>query len=66
VEEFSDAVAKLQEAGVTSWQKNRRPGDSFYFLDPDGHKLEIHSSDLNARMKSLRRQLPKELVLFAE
>jgi catechol 2,3-dioxygenase-like lactoylglutathione lyase family enzyme len=63
-EEFSDAVIRLQEAGVTSWQKNRSHGDSFYFLDPDGHKLEIHTSDLNARMESLRREPPKELVFF--
>jgi glutathione S-transferase fosA5 len=64
-EEFRDVVTKLQEAGVTSWQKNRSPGDSFYFLDPDGHKLEIHSSDLDSRLESLRREPPRELVLFA-
>jgi len=65
-EEFGDAVARLRDAGVTPWQKNRSPGDSFYFLDPDGHKLEIHSSDLEARLESLRREPPRELVLFAE
>jgi glutathione S-transferase fosA5 len=64
--EFGDAVTKLQEAGVPSWQKNRSSGDSFYFLDPNGHKLEIHSSDLEARLETLRREPPRELVLFVE
>jgi glutathione S-transferase fosA5 len=65
-DEFNDAVAELQETGVTSWQNNRSPGNSFYFLDRDGPELEIHSSDRNAWMKSLRREPPRELVLFAE
>ena len=29
------------EAGVEVFKDNTSPGDSFYFLDPDGHKLEI-------------------------
>jgi hypothetical protein len=60
-EEFGGAVIKLREAGVTSLQYNQSPGDSFYFLDPDGHKLEIHSSDLGARMESLDVNLRESL-----
>ena len=32
---------KLEQAGVTVWKQNKSEGASFYFLDPDGHKLEL-------------------------
>lgn len=56
--------ARLTEAGAQQWQENHSEGDSFYFLDPDGHKLEIHVTDLASRMEALRRTPPRELVLF--
>jgi len=51
-------------APVAFWQRNHSEGDSLYFLDPDGHKLEIHASDLNARIRSLRSVPPEGLVVF--
>lgn len=42
---------RLRSAGVQSWQETDRP-DSFYFLDPDGHKLELHAGDLQTRLKA--------------
>jgi catechol 2,3-dioxygenase-like lactoylglutathione lyase family enzyme len=63
----SDYVALcscLMNAGVQQWQQNHSEGDSFYFLDPDGHKLEIHVTDLASRIEALRQTPPRELVLF--
>ena len=43
------AKERLIQAGVSRWQEAERD-DSFYFLDPDGHKLELHSGDLRGRL----------------
>jgi predicted lactoylglutathione lyase len=64
--DFDATVAKMQAAGVQSWQENRSPGNSFYFLDPDGHKLELHVANLKDRLQALAANPPKELVLFAD
>ncbi len=40
--EFDHMVERITGADVPTFKKNTSPGESFYFLDPDGHKLEIH------------------------
>jgi catechol 2,3-dioxygenase-like lactoylglutathione lyase family enzyme len=63
--DFSPLRDRLLHAGVFQWQQNHSEGDSFYFLDPDGHKLEIHVTSLPDRINSLRQRPPKDLVLFS-
>lgn len=47
---FAECVMKLESYGSTCWKKNISEGASYYFLDPDGHKLEIHCGDLESRL----------------
>ena len=47
---FNDLSIRLKEANVTIWKENKSEGDSFYFLDPSGHKLEIHVGNWETRL----------------
>jgi catechol 2,3-dioxygenase-like lactoylglutathione lyase family enzyme len=64
-EDFQAAIDTLTAYGVSSWQANHSYGLSFYFLDPDGHKLELHAASLDDRLEHLRSRPPDDLVLFS-
>ena len=49
--DFKQIEKKLREAGVSCFKENKSPGASFYFLDPDGHKLEIHVGQVQDRLE---------------
>lgn len=51
---FAALVVRLRDAKVQEWRDNRSEGASFYFLDPDGHKLEAHVGDLASRLQACR------------
>lgn len=46
----------LLAQGCRSWKENRSEGASFYFLDLDGHKLELHAGDLASRLAACREK----------
>ncbi len=52
--DFEVLSMRIIDSGATIWQPNTTEGDSLYFLDPDGHKLEIHSSSLANRIEYMR------------
>lgn len=51
---YNALCQRLKVEGAVEWKENKSEGKSFYFLDPDGHKLEIHVGDLSTRLNSLR------------
>lgn len=54
----------MRAAGVIEWQANRSEGDSFYFLDPDGHQLEAHVGSLASRLEECRGKPYSGMVFF--
>jgi catechol 2,3-dioxygenase-like lactoylglutathione lyase family enzyme len=64
--EFAVIAQTIRAEGTTLWKENRSEGDSLYFLDPDGHKLEIHVGDLRTRLESCRERPYEGMELLDE
>lgn len=47
---FQSMSERIINSGAFVFKENTSPGESLYFLDPDGHKLEIHASDWQSRV----------------
>lgn len=63
---FRRCSERIQAYGAARWKDNRSEGDSLYFLDPDGHKLEIHVGGLESRLAMLREQPYEGLRLYTQ
>jgi metallothiol transferase len=58
-EDFEAVVSKLKELGVNilpSRIRDEKDKRSIYFTDPDGHKFEFHTGNLNDRLDYYRSE----------
>lgn len=62
--DFEEFKRKLLNQGVYVWQQNSSEGDSFYFLDPDGHQLEAHVGSLASRLAECKLKPYKGMKFF--
>lgn len=63
-QDFADFVSRLRGHGAVEWKSNASEGDSFYFMDPDGHKLEAHVGNLASRLAKCRGQPYADMEFF--
>jgi catechol 2,3-dioxygenase-like lactoylglutathione lyase family enzyme len=62
---FDAFAERIRASSAKIFQENVTEGKSLYFLDPDGHKLEIHAGDLKSRLASARKAPWKGLKFLA-
>jgi catechol 2,3-dioxygenase-like lactoylglutathione lyase family enzyme len=54
---FEKMRKKIINSGTEIFKNNTSPGESLYFLDPDEHKLEIHTGDWCDRINAKKLDL---------
>jgi glutathione S-transferase fosA5 len=62
--DFATMVERIRVAGASEWKDNASEGDSLYFLDPNGHKLELHVGDWRSRLEACRSRPYEDMVFF--
>ncbi len=58
---FIEFIERIKSYHTNEWKKNNSEGDSLYILDPDNHKLEIHSGDIFTRIASCKAKPYKNM-----
>lgn len=54
-ENFQALSQRIITSGAKIFKQNTSEGDSLYFLDPDGHKLEIHVGNWQSRITTKKQ-----------
>ena len=55
-EGFDQICRHLITNDIKIWKENASEGESLYILDPDHNKLELHVSDWQSRINSIRKK----------
>lgn len=62
--DFEEVTTQLRLRNVTEWKLNSSEGNSFYFEDPDGHRLEVHVGGLGSRLEQCRHHPYASMEFF--
>ncbi len=54
---FTIMAKKIINSGAHIFKENSSPGESLYFLDPNGHRLEIHACNWQDRIKAKKENI---------
>jgi len=54
---------RLNAANAKIFKENKSEGNSVYFIDPNGHKLELHVGDWQSRLTEYRGQEDAEFFV---
>lgn len=59
-----DKLRNYIRTSCTEWKTNRSEGASLYFLDPDGHQLELHLGDMDSRLAHYRQHPELGVIVY--
>lgn len=64
-ERFDHLAARIRDRAAL-WKDDVNEGPSLYFLDPDGHRLELHAGTLASRLEHYGRSAGDRVRIFRD